>query len=124
MKRLILLFVAIATLAVALSGCQKTKWKMSKQHEKYGRKALEIVDAFLDYDITIDEAISKLDDLVLTEKTLPEAKNDDEETGNTFIVYGVRNLQSGLSLAKIRKDTSNVVDLRNSIAEDLGEKKR
>ena len=132
MKRLIFLIVAIATLAVALSGCQKTKWKMSKQHEKYGCKALEIADAYLDFDLTIEDAYEKINDLCDANDTLPDG-TEEEELGNLSIETDVMALQSAFFHAKLRSsgltglasnDAVDILTARNELAETLGVKAR
>ena len=115
-----LLFVFVCL----LSACSSTKFPMSEQHEKYGRKALEIVDAYLDFDITIEEAESKLDALRKAESTLPES-TEKEKNGNNFVTADVSNLYFNFNLAKFKGDfTINVLDQRNNLAELLGESPR
>lgn len=125
MKKVICFMLAALLLLSSCSATKtKTKWPMSEQHEKYGRKALEIVDEYLDYDASMKETYKKLNELTKTEGTLPEDANKEEEHGNFMIEIEVSNLEGGFLLAMTNGDTSKIVEMRNSLAESLGEKAR
>lgn len=124
MKRIIVLVLAVALLLTACSAKSKTKWPMSKQHEKYGRKALEIADQYLDYDLTAEEAYKKIDALCDSEGTLPEPKDSDEKFGDDIVKISVSNLRYEIRSAYYDKEADGVLDQRNDLAELLGEKSR
>ena len=122
--RIIVALILVLILAFAMTACSSTKYPMSEQHEKYGRKALEIVDAYLDFDLTAEEAYKKLDSLCDAEGTLPEPKNKDEEHGDTMIRLTVSNLRYDLRKAYYDGKTDGILEQRNKIADLLGVKQR
>lgn len=126
MKRVIVLCLAVLLLLTACSSKKsKTKWPMSEQHEKYGRRALEITDAYLDFEITAKEAHERLGELKAAEDTLPEDASEDEHLGNFLIVSSVSNLYHHFFFVSYgRKPASDILEMRNSLAELLGEKER
>jgi len=129
MKKLIVLLLAVVLL---LTACSSTKFPMTSQHEKYGRKALEIADAYLDFDLTLDEAKEKIDDLRKSEASLPDP-GEDEEIGSLSVKTHVSSLQSAFFSAALRADglkglaseeSADILKARNDLAELLGEKTR
>lgn len=126
MKKLLIFALVLALL---LSACSSTKFPMTEQHEKFGRKALEIADAYLDFDLTVDEAYKKIDDLYVAADSLPEGTKE-QETGNSLVTtkvfllqtafYGARTKSLGLATAV----SSDVLEARNNLAELLGVKAR
>lgn len=129
MKKLIVLLLAAALL---LTACSSTKFPMTSQHEKYGRKALEIADAYLDFDLTLDEAKDKIDALVKSEASLPEPSSE-ENVGSLSVEIEVASLQSAFFHAVLRaeglkglasEESADILKARNKLAEDLGVKAR
>lgn len=130
MKKLIVLLLAAALLLTACS--PSTKFPMTSQHEKYGRKALEIADAYLDFDLTLDEAKKKLDELEKSKVSLPEP-GEDEKVGSISMEVRVGSLQSAFFHAALRADglyglaseeSADILKARNGLAEALGVKAR
>lgn len=122
MKKLVVLFLAAVML---LAACSVAKFPVDDQHKKYGQKAIEIADQFLDFDISIDEAYKKLAALKKAESSLPSVEKDSKYyDGNKFIVNRVEILEMTAFLATTKDDTSGILDARNSIAEILGVSKR
>ena len=122
MKRLkpLALLLALALLLSLFSACSSTKYQMSEQHEKYGRKALEIVDAYLDFEITIEEADARLNSLRGASDTLPK-DTEAESTGNKLVVGEVNNLYFAINLLKLNgRTSSDILELRNRLAGTLG----
>lgn len=130
-KPLALLFVSALLLSL-LSACSSTKFPMTEQHEKLGRKALEIVDAYLDYDLSLDDASEKISDLYDTIDTLPDGTSD-QSVGNVSLEGRIMSLESTFTHAKLRasglsglasKDSADILGARNALAELLGVKAR
>lgn len=122
MKKIVLIFVA---LALFLAACSTVTFPADDQHKKYGQKAIEIADQFLDFDISIDEAYKKLEALKKAESSLPSVEKDSKYyDGNKFIVNRVEILEMKAFLATMKDDTSDILDARNAIAEILGVSKR
>lgn len=134
MKRMkpLSLLLALALLLSLLSACSSTKYPMTEQHEKFGRKALEIADAYLDYDLSLDDACAKIKDLYHAMDSLPDGTSD-QATGNLVIESKVMALEHAFSNAKLRaagltgiasKESADVLTARNNLAETLGVKAR
>lgn len=130
-KPLALLFVSALLLSL-LSACSSAKFSMTEQHEKLGRKALEIVDAYLDYDLSLDEASEKIKDLYDAMDTLPDGTSD-QSVGNVSLEGKIMSLESAFTHAKLRasglsglasKDSADILGARNALAELLGVKAR
>lgn len=122
MKKLVVLILAAVML---LAACSVAKFPVDDQHKKYGQKAIEIADQFLDFDISIDEAYKKLEALKKAESSLPSVEKDSKYyDGNKFIVNRVEILEMTAFLATMKDDTSGILDARNAIAEILGVSKR
>ena len=114
------LLLALVLLFSLLSACSSTKYPMTEQHEKYGKKALEIVDAYLDFEITIEEADARLDSLRGASDTLSNG-TDAESTGNKMVVGEVNNLYFAINLLKLNgRTSSDILELRNRLAGTLG----
>ena len=116
MKKFIIFGLLVALL---LSACSSTKYPMSEKHKKYGEQALKIVDAYLDFEITAEEAESRIRSLVKSAKSLPEAANKDEEFGNGRVVAKVEYIQSAFALVNMG-GSSHIADARDDLAELLG----
>ena len=120
MKRCLLICLVI----LMLTACSKAPFAIDDQHKKYGEKALEIADKFLDYDLSLDEAAAKLEDLTDMAGSLPNvSKNDENRFGNERVVARVDLLETQFNLAMIvglEKQSAEILDARNSLAEILG----
>lgn len=116
MKKFIIFGILVALL---LSACSSTKWPMSEKHKKYGEQALKIVDAYLDFEITAEEAENRLASLEKSAKSLPEPANKDEEFGDKAVVREVGYLKSAFDLV-LMGGSSRIADARDGLAELLG----
>ena len=134
MKRVSLLPLALAfvLLLSLLSACASTKYPLTEQHEKLGRKALEVADAYLDFDLSLDDACEKIKELYNAVETLPEGTRE-QSNGNRSLELRVMLLESAFSHAKLRaaglngiasKESADVLGARNNLAELLGVKSR
>ena len=126
------LLLALALLLFLFSACSSTKYPMTEQHEKLGRKALEIADAYLDYDLSLDDACEKIKALYQATDTLPDGTSE-QSTGNLSLKVRVMSLESALTHAQLRaagltglasKDSADILGARNKLAELLGVKAR
>ena len=118
-------FIVFALLvALLLSACSSTQWPMSERHKKYGLQALEIADAYLDFDITAEEAEKRLRALEKGAKSLPDPANKDEEFGDESVIRKVGILEGAAALIVMGGSSTSFTDARNSLAELLGEKTR
>jgi len=125
MKKLIVVLIVAALLISSLAGCSSTKFKMDSQHLKYGEKALEYLDSFLDFDISLSELDEKFDSLYSAIDSLPSVSKDDEcYYGNYFVESKVTNLHFHLSLASYKNNSSEILQRRNDLAEILGKPAR
>lgn len=127
MKKIIIFAIVLALL---LSACSSgPKYPMTEQHEKFGRKAVEIADAYLDFDLTVEEAYKKISDLYDAVDTLPEGTKE-QDVGNFFVTSEVFHLESTFygarakSLGFATAVSSDVLEARNRLAETLGIKAR
>lgn len=132
MKRINLLPLLLALLllfSLLLSACSSPQFPMTEQHEKFGRKALEIADAYLDFEITADEAYQKISDLYDARDSLPEGTSD-QKTGNLIVESEVFLLESAFWAVSVKNSglatavDSDVLGSRNKLAETLGVKAR
>lgn len=127
-KSLALLFTLTLLLSL-LSACSSPQFPMTEQHEKFGRKALEIADAYLDFEITADEAYQKISDIYDAKDSLPEGTSD-QKTGNLLVESDVFLLESAFWAVKVKNSglatavDSDVLGRRNKLAETLGLKTR
>lgn len=129
MKKLLIFVLALALL---LSACSSTKYPMTEQHEKWGRKALEIADAYLDFEMSLEEAHKKISELYDAADSLPKG-TEDEQFGNTLVGSNMLSLDFAFFNANLRakgltglasKESADILKARNSLAEILGVKAR
>lgn len=128
MKKFIIFGIIIVLL---LSACSSTKYPMTEQHEKWGRKALEIADAYLDFEISLEEADEKISSLAGSESALPKDANKEESNGNLIVRTEVSRLDLAFSRAVLKNKgiavapgSPDIIAARNSLAEILGVKAR
>lgn len=91
---------------------------------KGGLKTLEVIDSYLDYEIEADKAY---DELVNISDRLNEIQN--LSSNEVIITVNISILRADMLFKKIdtiseRKSFSDIVDMRNELAEQLGKKKR
>lgn len=119
------LIVLILTLSVFLVSCNND---ISTEHFQYGKKAIEIIDGYLDYTIDVDEAYAQLKKLEERSSALPQtefndkthASNYDVETYVTFACHELFYLQMNGNNENLKE----LVDDRNEIAKTIGAKRR
>lgn len=140
-------WILCAVLALALAGCLlyiflpksekdpyagSPKFPTDEQHIKYGKKALEIADAYLDFEISLEEAKERIDLLCDASETLPKG-SEEQETGNLYVEIDVSYLQLTIFNAAMRakgltglasKGSADVLEARNGLARTLGVKER
>ena len=117
----------VLVMALVLTGCSEGKpSNISEAHYKYGLKALEIVDEYLDFNITAKNAREKIDALTNESDSLPKtefkspdhAKNFGVESGVTLLSYELLKIDTGSG------SYDDLLEQRNELAELLNEKKR
>ncbi len=124
MKRLISIAIFIIC-CMNLSACNKTpepKRPLSDAHNKYGTKALEIVDAYLDFTISASDAYKQIDDLYSSANALPKVeKSDTTYYGNYFVEHDVSMIRYELSdISSGRGSYEDLKEKRDDLAEELG----
>lgn len=131
MKKAIVLFCVLILIVSALTACSKPPFEMDDQHMKYGEKALEIADKFLDYEMTLEEAKEKLEEMEALAGTLPELpESDDKRFGNDRVVARVQFLSwsfihsTNLLGQFTSKDAKEILESRNELAKILGKPER
>ena len=128
-KFLPLLLSLLLLFSLLFSACSSPQFPMTEHHEKFGRKALEIADAYLDFEITADEAYQKISDLYYARDSLPEGTSD-QKTGNLMVESEVFLLESAFWAVRVKNSglatavDSDVLGSRNKLAETLGVKAR
>lgn len=129
MRKILCLFLVCLLFFSSLSACSSPQFPMTEQHEKFGRKALEIADAYLDFEITADEAYQKISDIYDAKDSLPEGTSD-QKNGNLLVESDVFLLESAFWAVKVKNSglatavDSDVLGRRNKLAETLGLKAR
>ena len=121
--------LVFALLLLLLLGGKNDKPKdISQQHYQYGLKAIEIADAYLDYDISAKEARSQLENLTSREDELPDTEWEDPTHLNGYQVEFYAFLMKTEFVQAMYSSSSDsyddVVKCRNEIAEAIGKKKR
>lgn len=125
MKKLLLMLVVL--LCCLLAGCGGGRPSdLSDAHYQYGKRALEIVDDCLDYDIDLDTAYNKIKKLEEMEDTLPPAGTTEGGSAANFAVESdVLIISSKISILRLGSgDMSELLNKRNDLAKDIGEKTR
>lgn len=127
MKRLVC-FTLITCLIVTLVGCTSTH--VSNQHLNYGKKAIEIVDQYLDFEISIEEAYAKIEELVDRRDELPDTDYDDPTYFNNFWIeeytfsISMNLFQLAYEIGSETEQMEYLLANRNEIAEYIGVQKR
>lgn len=124
MKRAIslLLFAVIILSMAACNSSTEPKRPLSDAHYKYGTKALEIVDNYLDFTISVSDAYKQIDDLYSSANALPTVeKDDDTYFGNSFVEHDVMMIRYELSdISSGRGSYEDLKEKRDDLAEELG----
>lgn len=130
MKKTVSIILALLLVASVFSACSSPKMKMSEQHQKYGLEALKIADAYLDLEISLDDAYQRIGSLSDSVDALPEEEGTENETGNLVLSSEVSLLESAFWSASVKSTgisvstSSDILARRNSLAELLGKSKR
>lgn len=126
MKRLVLITTAFL-ITLSLFGCGEST-PISEQHYSYGKKAVEIVDQYLDYKISAAEVSSSLSELQKREDELPEHEYGDDDHANNYHVeintFLVSRKIENQKYSPSSESYTDILELRNKIAEAIGEKTR
>lgn len=125
-KKIIIPFCLL--LIVLLSGCGQDKQPkdISEPHYKYGLKALEIVDSYLDFDTTSKEAKTTIEALISEKGNLPETGFEHPNHAKDFSVESkVSLLDYSLLNADLGKGSyDDILNKRNTLANLLNIKER
>ena len=131
MRKLLSIFLLFALLVSIFVACSKPPFDMDDQHMKYGEKALEIADQFLDYKLSLEEATAKLEELEGMAGTLPNLpESDNNRFGNDRVIARVQFLVWSFSHSKTMlgeftsKAAAEILEKRNDLAEILGKPAR
>lgn len=124
----VLAIVLVIVMATSSAGCDKKSKipdHMSEPVYNYGKKSVEIIDEYLDFKISTEEAHEKLQALMDMEDALPKhtGENEVSERANRSMVIS-HVMQLYLSTMS-KKDSLDVVTTkRNELAKLLGLKER
>ena len=117
-----MLLVVALLLTACAAGAEK---QPDDQHTKYGKRALEIADNYIDFIMNAGTALARIQDLTNAKGTLPKVDSTDENYQRySAIETAVSELYDELWDACVQKDAEGVVEARNKLAEVLGEKAR
>lgn len=118
MKKILIAFLIIL---LTLTGCTTDNLRpCNEAHYKYGQKALEIADRYLNYDIDSEEAYGLIDKLYSSEDELPDTENDTTHLADFSIKVDVSSLHSRmLSLKYGYTDYDEIKTLRDDLYNDL-----
>lgn len=115
-KILSLISVLSLVLIFLLTGCKPNG--MPDYTYKIGTKVLEVTDKYLDLEISADEAKEEINELSDRLYEYSETTND---THTLYVKISINKIESGFM---IYGDETDIIDGRNSLAEDLGKPKR
>ncbi len=128
MKRFFVFFAALTSLFVFSYCNAPQKSAMSNQHYQYGLKVLEIVDQYLDYDISAEDAYNQLGEVIQRDDSLPDAEyGSNESLGNLKVESEAIFMHSHLLDLKYESTTEDYESLlqsRNELAGVLGKSGR
>lgn len=119
--------LVIVVLVIALSGCSGST-KASDKAISIGKQAVSVVDDYLDGKLTYDEADEKLDGLKSDMQYVDDLPQDDEHKAADFgISTDITLISHDLLIDNVDNTSESydeLVDRRNALAEEVGEKKR
>lgn len=113
---------------IFICACSSVPNGMSEQHYQYGLKVLEIIDQYLDYDISAEEAYQRITDTEKRSNELPNSDfGDDDNEGNFDIEFNVT--MTSYAMMKVMHDPTQdnykeLLSQRNKLASCLGKKSR
>ena len=117
MKQVLSIFLIILTLT-SFVGCNSIPEGMPEYTYKIGTKALEITDQYLDLEISKDEAKKEINEL---SDRLYEYSKTTDDTHTLYVSISINKIESGFM---IYGDETDIIEGRNSLAEDLGKTTR
>lgn len=121
-KVVVLLLIATLLLTACVAATEK---QPEDQHTKYGKRALEIADNYIDFVMNAGTALARMQDLTNAKGTLPIVDSSNENYQRySAIENAVSDLYDEIEEAYIQNDAVGVVEARNKLAEVLGEKVR
>lgn len=129
MKRTASLILAVLMLAAILTGCG-TKVEASEKGISIARSAIQIADDYLDNEITGDRAIDKLDELSEKMEYLDSMPRDTDEENSQYLAdFGISTDLTMLAHEILfDKNGENrydkIIEIRNDLAETIGDDKR
>lgn len=122
-KNTVVLIVAAALALVfgimsllSCDGCSCSSDEMSEQNRKAGKEAVKVLDSYLDYEITRAEAILKMSDLC--------TRLADEEYEDVYRTKLSTQMELAVLYLTNERPDSMILEVRNSIAENVGVRKR
>lgn len=128
-KYIVLLALPILTIVLVLIGCG-SKVNASDKAISVGRSAIEIADKYLDNDCTADEALQRLDELSAKMEYVDSMPNGTSEEQSQRIAdfcieCDLVILSHEIMMDKFDNDRyDSIVEVRNDIAEAIGEDER
>lgn len=124
MKRIVSMLLLL-TVVFSLSSCGRPS-DVDEQHYNYGKKAIEIADKYLDYEISAQEAYNLIDDLRRREDELPDdddrfSTNSHVETLVSLIYFNLNSLNDRyISSSTAKEKYQELLEHRNILSEELG----
>lgn len=129
MKRTVSLILAVLMLAAILTGCG-SKVEASEKGISIARSAIQIADDYLDNEITGDRAMDKLDELSEKMEYLDSMPRDTDEENSQYLAdFGISTDLTMLAHEILfDKNGENrydkIIEIRNDLAETIGDDKR
>lgn len=133
MKKIVSVLLILAAIVSVFSACAgKKDYPIDEQHEAYGRKALEIADAYLDGSLAVSDAFDQINELYDSRGSLPKSADKETDSYNSLLEGAVILLQAAFLQADANArgllDEADVdvkiLTNRNRIALVLGEASR
>ena len=126
--KIIKFLLSILVSCIIFASCNTMPSDISSAHYTYAQKAIEIVDEYLDFNITVEEAYEKISELHEREETLPDTDYDDPTHANDFSIEATVSIIDfnlfQLKLDPSSDEQSELLENRNELAELIGAKKK
>lgn len=114
--------------ALLLASCGTEERTASEKAISVGKQALEATDCYLDGEATYDRAYEKIGDLYSDMSYVSDQEfNEEHHAEDSMIRTHISSIQTRLTSDNFHNDSDSykeLLDARNKLAEDLGEKKR
>ena len=128
MKRKARIIIATLATAVILASCGTKERTASAKATSTGKQVISTLDGYLDGDISYEEANEKISDLYEDMAYVSDQDTSDEHhIKDAAIRTHISAIDTGLTYDNFKNDSDSfdrLVDARNKLAEDLGEKER